>query len=402
MQEVEQQEDRLSKLPDDILVSVLDRLDVRGAARSSILSKRWRHLPLSISRITLDVKRHKLKDDGSKSALSKKAQTNLSVAEAARSLLARRDQQQASMDIVRAVSDAMARGCSIAKATFVILGEKIDIQCTDEDLAGHATRLLSCLDACPRAFAGLTALHVESVKLGQSDINNLLGTCCRLKSLSLLNCDSGRDTALVVQHPRIAVLKLVTCATIELRWLPELVKLTCECWLPSRNPLLFGHAPRLRTLVLATNCTSDCKILRLSELLDKNATIREVWMGFDSERLWIQPEGPRQLAPRLSNLRILNLHEIPQECGITWTFFLLEAAPLLEELDIEVSNHQCNPLEDEMLRERLVCKKTFIEWEPSDFKRYNLAVLTIYGFRPEKIFMGFAKLVSSAIQRLKD
>ncbi|XBI56720.1 hypothetical protein VPH35_038257 [Triticum aestivum] len=352
MQEVEQQEDRLSKLPDDILVSVLDRLDVRGAARSSILSRRWRHLPLSISRITLDVKRHKLKDDGSKSALSKKAQTNLSVAEAARSLLARRDQQQAarvlylrfylrdeSMDIVRAVSDAMARGCSIGKATFVILGEKIDIQCTDEDLAGHAARLLSCLDACPRAFAGLTTLHVESVKLGQSDINNLLGTCCRLKSLSLLNCGSGRDTALAVQYPRIAVLKLVACGTIQLKWLPELVKLTCEHWVPSRNPLLFGHVPRLRTVMLTTSCTSGYKILQLSEVLD-NASIRELWMDFDAERLRIQPEPPKQLAPRLNNLRILNLENIPEECGIAWTFFLLEAAPLLEELHIQVQVQQ--------------------------------------------------------------
>ncbi|XBI56719.1 hypothetical protein VPH35_038256 [Triticum aestivum] len=312
------QEDRLSKLPDDILLSVLDRLDVRGAARSSILSRRWRHLPLAISRITLDLKRHKLKDDGSKSALSKKARTNLS-RQAVRALYLRFYLGDESVGIVRAVDDAMARGCSIAKATFVILGEKMDIQCTDEDLAGHAARFLSCLDACPRAFAGLTALHVESVKLGQSDINNLLGTWGRLKSLSLLNCDSGRDTALVVQHPRIAVLKLVTCGTIQLRWLPELVKLTCECWLPSRDPLLFGHVPRLRTLALATNCTSDYKILRLSELLDKNATVRELWMGW----------------------------------------------------------------------ERLVCKKTFIEWEPSDFKRYNLAVLTIYGFRPEKMFMGY-------------
>ncbi|XP_020199628.1 uncharacterized protein [Aegilops tauschii subsp. strangulata] len=330
IQEVEQQqEDRLSKLPDDILLSsqsLLARRDQRQAVRALYL-------------------RFYLGDE--------------------------------SVGIVRAVDDAMARGCSIAKATFVILGEKMDIQCTDEDLAGHAARFLSCLDACPRAFAGLTALHVESVKLGQSDINNLLGTWGRLKSLSLLNCDSGRDTALVVQHPRIAVLKLVTCGTIQLRWLPELVKLTCECWLPSRDPLLFGHVPRLRTLALATNCTSDYKILRLSELLDKNAT------------LWIQPEAPKQLAPRLSNLRILNLQKIPEECGIKWTFFLLDAAPLLEELDIEVSNHQCNPLEDEMLRERLVCKKTFIEWEPSDFKRYNLAVLTIYGFRPEKMFMGY-------------
>ncbi|PNT61333.1 hypothetical protein BRADI_5g13941v3 [Brachypodium distachyon] len=57
-----------------------------------------------------------------------------------------------------------------------------------------------------------------------------------------------------------------------------------------------------------------------------------------------------------------------------------EAAPLLEQLHIEVSNHQCLPVHDEMVRRHLISKKISIEWEPFDFKRYNLAVFTICGF----------------------
>ncbi|KAM0873188.1 hypothetical protein ACQ4PT_038228 [Festuca glaucescens] len=414
IQEVEQ-EDRLSKLPDDILLLVLDHVGLRGAVRSGVLSRRWRHLPDAIRSIILDVKRYELKDDGVKSSQSeRKARTNMALAEAARSLLARRGQEQGlrflylrfylrdeSVDIVGAVDDAIARGCGITKATFMVVAEKIDYRCTDEDLAAHAGRFLSYLDACPRAFACLTKLHLESVKLPQSDIDGVLATCGRLKILSLLNCDSGREAALAIQHPQITVLQLVSCCcdTIELKWLPKLVKVTCECWHASRrrDPLLFGHVPLLRKLALRLHCTSDDRVLRLSTLLD-NANIRELEMGFGAAKLWIQPEGARQLAPRLSTLRILYLDIIPEECGITWTFFLLEATPLLRELHVQVSNHQCIPLEDETL----VCKKTYIEWEPSDLKRYNLVVLTIDGFQPTDIFMGYIKRIIEVAVNLEE
>lgn len=54
-------------------------------------------------------------------------------------------------------------------------------------------------------------------------------------------------------------------------------------------------------------------------------------------QIWIQPEGPKQLSRALQNLRILSLHNIHEECDLTWTTFFLEAAPLLEKIYIEVS-----------------------------------------------------------------
>ena len=48
-------DDRLSDLPDDILLTILDRLHVREAARTGALSRRWRQLPAMLSQLVIDV-----------------------------------------------------------------------------------------------------------------------------------------------------------------------------------------------------------------------------------------------------------------------------------------------------------------------------------------------------------
>lgn len=112
---------------------------------------------------------------------------------------------------------------------------------------------------------------MESVKLSESDIPNVLRTCQKLKWPSLLSCDTGRDRVLVLEHPRLTELKLVSCYCdgVELKWLPKLTQVTCQTWLFFRHgrPLLFGHVPQLCRLILITTSYAHYATLKLSNLL---------------------------------------------------------------------------------------------------------------------------------------
>lgn len=56
-------------------------------------------------------------------------------------------------------------------------------------------------------------------------------------------------------------------------------------------------------------------------------------------QVWIQPEHPRQLAAMFRNLTDIYLACIFPECDISWTLFLLDAAPNLQ--NFKVSLLQC-------------------------------------------------------------
>lgn len=55
MESTESEEDLLSELPSDILVSILEKLAVRDAVRVGVLSRRWLRLPAQLPRLDLDI-----------------------------------------------------------------------------------------------------------------------------------------------------------------------------------------------------------------------------------------------------------------------------------------------------------------------------------------------------------
>jgi hypothetical protein len=120
---------------------------------------------------------------------------------------------------------------------------------------------------------------------------------------------------------------------------------------------------------------------------------------FHLPQIWIRPECPKVLAPLLGQLRLVNLDNLPEECDMAWTMFLLEAAPSIEELSITVWGHKCQRKSQISYSNSMAVK-----WEPStpDFKHKNLARLNIYGFQSKHNFMGYVRRVVQAAVNIKE
>ncbi|KAM0914200.1 hypothetical protein ACQ4PT_011645 [Festuca glaucescens] len=296
------------------------------------------------------------------------------------------------LSIGRSVARAMATR-KLDSVQFKILTEKHSFDCTPADLLRFGKQLNAFFADCQDAFAGLTTLELQNLRFGESDLPNILGTCKRLEYLSLALCDAGIGS-LKFEHDRLVELKIEygEYETVELCRLPMLQRMTCDFWDHDRNPLVFGFVPQLSKLSLlnfvATNVT-----LPLSQLL---ANVPDICDHFINNKIWVRPESPRVLSPVLSKLRIVNLDNIREGSDISWTMFILEAAPSLEELSITVWDHACHGK---------LAEKTDVKWEPcdSDFKHANLAnKLTIFGFQPDKNFMGYVTHVVKAAVRIKE
>ncbi|KAL6839801.1 hypothetical protein ACP4OV_030489 [Aristida adscensionis] len=415
-----EEEDRISKLPDDILVDILDRIPRSEAVRTCVLSKRWRHLIDIHSVIILSVAQYLPADSSMICTLDDLERANASLVKATERILGKKSQStirhlgitfyltDESIDIVRAMDKAMAHR-EVADAKFNIMAEMVDKYCTDYDMLTYGRRFMTLFKAFPRAFSGLTDLRIHSLRLGEADIPNVLNACKKLKNLRLQNCDAGIRSVLQIEHSQLDELSITACdfETIELNWLPKLTHLTCRSWLPSQDnyPLTFGYVPQLRFLILSNIGSTIHKIFKLSEFLANVNNIKALELNFLCEKIWIQPEAPRILAPMFQKLQVVSLRYIHEQFDLTWTMFFLEAAPHLRELYIQVWEHTCYSSEEEPdERWEQILQKTsdHLNWEAHDgSKHYNLRTLAIEGFEVQQKFTGYIKLVVEAAVNLK-
>jgi len=403
------QRDWLSNLPDDLLLDIIERLDVADAMRTSILSTRWKLIPTMLSKIHIIVG----STDNVQDRTCDAARANAYVLGATRSLLESRSTSpytihrlcmqfflgDASIRIGQTVAKTMATQ-KVACAELTVLTEMEFKRC---DEVANGKQFASFFNACPNTFSCLTRLKLENLRLGESDFfPKLLRLCERLEFLCLDHCDMGSMSLLSVEHPRLREIEIFWCdfERVDLNWLPELTTLTFSCWKSLHYPLSFGYVPLLHSASIG-NAALEHEMLKLSEFLGK-ATISILCLGFGREKIWVKPEDPRELSQVFSKLRVVHLTAISDECDLTWTMFVLQGAPFLEELGIKVCN--CPGIWDEhnkqlAHRER---KDAGAKWEASDFKHRNLYVLRIFGFQPEDKFVDYAKAVMEAAVNLED
>lgn len=138
-----EQEDRLSGLPDDILFSILQRLQLAEAARTSVLSTRWRHLFHFRSRIKIDIGYFHRRHQGEISR-DDVAQINASMVKVTKSMLEHNSQypisllrirfylMEESVDIIRCVDNAMADR-KFSSLHFLMYPEIVGVESRQDD-----------------------------------------------------------------------------------------------------------------------------------------------------------------------------------------------------------------------------------------------------------------------------
>lgn len=410
-------EDRLGRLPDDILVNILDRLNVREAVRTSVLARRWLHLPAMLSRLTVDVR-----DFVAKPATTCRGEEiergNTTMVEVTKSVLARRvscPNKIRSMCMafflreVDIISIGQAVECIMAFHTvdfeITVFTEMDYTRCNQDDKINYGILFRLFVDSCPIAFGGVTRLCLENLRFGESDIPNVINVCKGLKHLSLSYCNAARGTIMKVEHSQLSELLIFNCCfeKVELNSLPKLIWMIFGGW-KSNDPLFLGYVPLLEAVSLSTVSLSHHKMVKLSEIFGGTSP-RSLRLGFECERIWVEPESvTKKLSSVFHQLTFVNLDNIAEGCDLTWTLFILEAAPNLKELYLMVRDHLCIMRTNEEERRAFsYSEKKGVEWKSPayDFQHHSLVTLVIFGFQSD-CMVRYVRCVMQAAVNLKD
>uniref|UniRef100_M8BWR7 Uncharacterized protein n=1 Tax=Aegilops tauschii TaxID=37682 RepID=M8BWR7_AEGTA len=368
--------DRLSKLPNDLLLNILERVDTLDAIRACVLSRQMLKLPAMLSQLFLSAGsipgRH---DKARVFSLREFLQINRAVAHVTDNILSTRCPdititklkirfvltQHDSPTICRSVARAMSAQ-KVAAAEFQITTEKARKICSFADFLRFGKQFNDLIGACPDAFVGLRHLWLRNMRFGEHDIPSILSTCKLLESFCLTDCDSAIYFVLQVEHAQLVefVVDRGKFERIELTYLPKLQRLS--------KLTLMKSAGRLQ------------KTLELSQLLANVPSVSDLHLDFASEKIWVLPKSPKLLTPVLSKLQRVNLGHLSEGSDLAWTMFILEAASSLKELCIRVWDHWCKKVTDKELRKKYgLCEKAEVKWKPyaPDFKHKNLAKLTV-------------------------
>ncbi|RLN40864.1 putative F-box/LRR-repeat protein [Panicum miliaceum] len=395
-------EDRLSKLPDDILLDILGKGSIHACIRASF-SSRWRHLPSLLSHISLDISDFLRSDydslnpkaiDKAMSYLNKVARISLAAsgrkvtlkAVSLRLLLA----TSYLYDIGKIVCDAIDNG-EVKSLELALPTVKISLECCEMDMVRYAKSIVYFFEASTNLFRHITRLFLHNARFDELQMHRLLNSCEQLQYLVLNNCDTGDQSVLKTDTPnsKITYLKLFSCCfeKVEFLCLPKLPELHYDLWYSMNSPFSFGIVPCLEKVRLVSSMGNDQSGFKLSELLHGADEIHALTLDFLGDET------------SFNNLSNLFIHGIYAKFGLSWTLTLLEAAPFLKTFGIKVCDHVCTEK-----NRRLFAKRTN-PWQKNKklnrSRHLHLTRLEFGGFMAVKKHLQFVRAVMNYASSLE-
>uniref|UniRef100_A0ACD5WSP4 Uncharacterized protein n=1 Tax=Avena sativa TaxID=4498 RepID=A0ACD5WSP4_AVESA len=392
-------EDRLSDLPDDLLLHILGRLDTRSALGAAALSRRWAHLPRELSALDLKVTDalppryrrcldllHQARHSNGPCESGRRLETvagryerramraMVSSVRSLRSSRAHRRVRRLSLEIFefstsasinRLVADAVdswrvedlevvARSTGpIAHPRPVYRFPRGRISRMPGESRLRSLKLVNCLPPPLERFTALTTLVLRDLPCSTpaAAYQGVVAACPQLRVLHLVSCEFDRDKArwLVLDAPTSEIRELVVdgeLTAVKLRSLPKLESLTAV----DANVLLCSDAvPCLAHVSLVFSiCPLDYSILNhlismFMLVLEDAVSIRNLVLRFTGPEMWIARN--KNPFPRMPNLKKLLVADVPSSWDVSWPHVLIQAVPQLESLHVHVS--QCQEEEGE-------------------------------------------------------
>uniref|UniRef100_A0ACD6A3C8 Uncharacterized protein n=1 Tax=Avena sativa TaxID=4498 RepID=A0ACD6A3C8_AVESA len=282
---VGQDKDRISALPDELILEILERLSLREAVRVGAVSTRWRHLPHQLSRVDLNV--HDFQGTAPLETMDvftgavcrllsvsppAECKCDCKTKRAVKTVCLRFYPSAPHLvSIGHAVEDTVSHG-QTESLEFRVIPPSSDPTAIRHAELGQ--QFMSFSRACPIAFRWLTGLSLTSLEFGDSDLPSLMGACDKLKHLSLSSCRLVGHSVLKIDVPNSVITKLdfirFRCPRIELVSVPKLTQLHCNSWNSSNPPLRFGHVPELRKVTLSSHAAVWQAPFALSQCFSMN------------------------------------------------------------------------------------------------------------------------------------